>query len=466
MRIFICYFFFSISLCFADSRPNILLIFADDLSWSDLGCYGNDWIQTPNLDRLAKNGMQFTNAYSAAPICSASRAGLLTGKTPSRLGFEFVTKNEPGGQKMATPLKSPPFTLNLSLGEKTIAEQLNDVGYSTAFFGKWHLNQHYKRYLGWSPSHGPSNHGFNVAIDDFGSHPYAYWRNKEARVFDDLKTGEFPKDTLTDQAIEWLQKEHEKPFFCLLSHYYVHDPVHTRMKWLRDQYRNSNNSDLVANYAAMVTTLDHQVGRVLNSLEKSGLLDDTLIVFTSDNGGHPNYQGNAPLRGSKWNLYEGGIRVPLIARWQSHIKSGSQCDTPIISLDLYETFCELANKKTSTATDSRSILPLLKGVPLSNKKLYWHFPYYHPERNFAKSPEKIGVNDGVTSQTRPHSAIRDGQWKLLWFHKDDRVELYDLSKDIAELNDLSETNSKVAEQMATDLKNYLGKVNARMPTQP
>ena len=439
----------------ADERPNILFILADDLSWSDLGSYGNPWFETPHLDRLASQGARFTRAYSAAPICSASRAAILTGKTPARLGFEFVTKPDPGFQTVNAPLRAPRFTLNLPLEETTIAEALNEEGYETAFFGKWHLNQHYQRYLGWSPTHGPKAQGFAVAEEDFGSHPYAYWGDKKKRTFLDLKDGEFVKDGLTERAIRFIKKDHEDPFFLMVSHFYVHDPIHTRVKWLHDHYLDKIPADhprreILAHYGAMVTSLDHYVGQLLDALDKAGLSDSTYVTFTSDNGGHPNYAGNAPLRGSKWNLYEGGIRVPMITRWPDKITAGSTVTEPVSGVELFSTFQSLATTGTKPAGPGEDH--------------YWHFPYYHPEKKFKAAPAEIGINDGVTSQTRPHSAIRRGHWKLIQFYENSNIELYDLTVDPYEQSDLSQSNPEKATELREALNQQLEKAGARLPT--
>lgn len=455
---------------FSEERPNILLILADDLSWADLGSYGHPLHETPNLDQLAGEGIRFTNAYASAPICSASRAALMTGKTTARLGFEFVVKPEPGSQTIPNlPLKSPPFTLNLPLGERTLAEMLGEGGYETAFFGKWHLNQHYLRYLGWSPTHGPKSKGFQTAEEDFGSHPYGYWSSKKHRAFDPaIPAGTFPEDSMVERAIAFLLKERDQPFFLMVSHFFVHDPNNTRVEWLYQRYfdqisENDSRREKKAHYAAMVTTLDHLVGETMDALKKSGKADSTLVVFTSDNGGHPNYAGNAPLRGSKWNLYEGGIRVPMMARWPGQIPAGETCETPVIGYDLFPTFAEVSGQMAEGEIDGRSILPLLKSpiAEFAERPLIWHFPYYHPEKGFAKAPEAIGIDDGETSQTRPHSAIRLGSKILLHFYETGERELYDLEVDRAEQSALQD--SPDAKSMGKMLGDYLGEVNARLP---
>ena len=452
------------------SQPNIVFILADDLSCSDLRCYGNSIHDTPNLDRLAREGIRFTQAYAPAPICSASRAAILTGKTPARLNFEFVTKSEPGGQTLDVPLQSPSFTLDLPLAEVTLGEALARGGYHTGFFGKWHLNRHYRGYLGWSPTHSPLQQGFAEGHSDFGSHPYAYRSDKALRT-QPVVDGEYPNDTLINRAVDFIGRQRKEHFFLYLSQYFVHDPVHSRCEWLIRKYRDRLSADapeIRASYGAMVETLDHLVGRLLKTLEEFGLAENTLVVLMSDNGGHPNYTTNAPLRGSKWNLYEGGIRVPLLARWPGRTPTGAVCEAPVHGCDLLPTFCEVSNAELpATDLDGVSLLPLLKD-PMAKlertQPLVWHFPYYHPEKNFETSLAEIGVGDFVTSQTRPHSAIRSGDWKLLHFNEDDRVELYNLRTDLAEQHDAAASQLDIVARLQSQLADYLTEVSARLPT--
>lgn len=456
-----------------EAGPNILFILADDLGWSDLGCYGHPWHETPHIDQLADEGMRFTRAYASAPICSASRASLLTGKTPARLGFEFVTKDAPGRQQRQERqlLDTPPFTLDLALRETTIAEILSERGNQTAFFGKWHLNSHYGGYLGWSPTHGPRQHGFLTAIEDFGSHPYGN-RNRPEPQERITAAGQFPPDSMTERAIEYLKAKPREPFFLTVSHFYVHTPVESPCTWLLDKYAekvpaDSPNRNKRVQYAAFVETLDHYVGQLLHVLDEAGLRENTLVIFMSDNGGHPEYTANGPLRGSKWNLYEGGIRVPMICRWPRNIVAGTTCSTPVVGYDLLPTFLDLQPAVRSHAPgdiDGVSLTSLFDDPsrPIE-RPLYWHFPYYHPERGFGKSLMDIGVNDFSVSQTRPHSAILWKDLKLLSFDEDDRVELYDLIRDPGEQSDLSRSRPEIAETWKQSLEKYLSRVDARMP---
>ena len=454
----------------AADRPDIVLILADDLGWSDLGCYGNTLHDTPHIDRLAAQGLRLTQAYAPAPICSASRAAILTGKTPARLGFEFVTKNKPGRQELDTPLQSPPFMLNLPLEEITLGDALRSAGYRTGFFGKWHVNRHHEHYLGWSPTHGPLQQGFDDGHATFGAHPYAY-RKQPVLKSRSIANGEYPEDELTNRAIEFLSAAGNEPRFLYLSHYFVHDPIHTRCDWLLRKYRQrlpDDAPDVRAAYGAMVETLNHLVGRILAALDASGRADNTLVILTSDNGGHPNYMSNAPLRGSKWNLYEGGIRVPMIVRWPGRIPRGSVADQVVHGCDLFPTLCRIgAADIDETGLDGIDVGAVWRDpeTPLSRETpLVWHFPYYHPENDFETAPSTVGLGDFATSQTRPHSAIRSGNWKLLTYYEDGRKELYRLSDDLSEGADLSQRHAGVADQLSKELKYYLKDVDARLPT--
>ncbi|TWU16268.1 sulfatase [Allorhodopirellula heiligendammensis] len=449
------------------ASPRIVLILVDDLGWSDLGCYGHPYHRTPHIDALASQGIRFTDAYSPAPICSAARASILTGKAVPRLHFEFVTKSKPGLQKIdaRVPLQSPPITLNLPLAERTIAERLRDEDYLTAFFGKWHVNQHFQgRYLAWDPKFGPQKQGFEVAVEDFGDHPYAWGKQGTPGP---LPEGRFPTDSLIDSAADFLGEPHAQPFFAMVSLYHVHTPVKNRTRWLIEQYndripRDAINRDQRLEYAAFVETLDHHVGTLLSAIDASGKADDTLVVFMSDNGGHPEFCSNAPLRGSKWNLYEGGIRVPLIARWPGKVTPESECHTPVIGYDLLPTFVEIAGGQTNDV-DGESFASLLTSPSAElPRQLVWSFPYYHPETGYAAALDEIGINDFAVSKTRPQAALRRGNYKLLQFYEDERVELYDLDADISEQHDLSRRNPQLAEDLATQLRSTLDRMNARL----
>ncbi len=458
--------------------PNILLVLADDLGWSDTACYEHPWHATPHLDRLAQQGLRFTQAYAPAPICSASRASILTGKTPARLGFEFVTKSQAGKQQLDadTPLAAPAYRLNLPLNETTLAEALAAQGYATAFFGKWHVNAHFGGYLGWSPTHGPQAQGFVTCIEDFGSHPYGWGKQTPPAL---PQPGVFPTDSMIRHACDFIGQPRSQPFLLMVSLFHGHTPVKTRCQWLIDKYEDlvpadsPNRSQRVA-YAAFVELLDHHVGELLEAVDQAGLASNTLVVFTSDNGGHPAYTAGHPLRGSKWNLYEGGIRVPLLVRWPQVVSAGADCHVPAIGYDLLPTLVDVAaggadhtaptQRAPASSLDGHSLLPVLRD-PTSQapRELIWHFPYYHPEQGFAQAAPEIGWDDFAVSQTRPHSAIRRGSWKLLRFEEDLRVELYDLNADPGERHPLQAVHPQLANELAEQLEQRLAAVDARRP---
>lgn len=452
-------------------RPNVVLILADDLSWRDLGVTGNPWHDTPHLDRLAAQGRRFTQAYAAAPICSASRVALLTGRSPARLGFEFVTK--PAGTPLVDgqPWVSPSYPTDLPRVEMTLGELFSEAGYRTGYFGKWHVSQHNGGYLNWSDTHGPRQQGFHAGDQEFGSHPYGD-SGRSAAEMQPFAEGDYGSDALTEKTIAFLRetKAARTPFFLMLSHYYVHTPIRSRARWLVDKYRQRlprDAGEARAVYGAMVETLDHLVGLVLHELDALGLSENTLVVFTSDNGGDPRFASNGPARGSKWNLYDGGIRVPFVVRWPGKVVPGSVDPGPIIGTDLFPTFADLLAQETdkSRPLDGISLLNQWQGGPALARAepLVWHFPFYHPETDFDEALPEIGINDPSVNQTRPHSAIRVGDYKLVHFYETNRSELYDLSTDPGELYDLSQRLPEQTRALQMQLTGYFRRVGARLP---
>lgn len=436
-------------------KPNILIILADDLGWSDLGCYGNSTIATPHLDQLAREGMRFTQAYAAAPICSPSRAALLTGKSPARLHFEFVSKPDGSRPPAGTRLRQPPFPRDLALDELTLAEAI-DPSYRTGYFGKWHLTQNNDRYLGWGNSMGPLQQGFDQGSEDRGSHPYTFTQ-KEKTTFDDMPKGSYPEDQLTRDAISFIESAGNRPFLLYYSMYYVHTPVRTRSAWLIEKYKQRlgpDATDKAIHYAAFVETMDAYIGQLLRALAKNGQAENTVVIFLSDNGGHPSFTSNGPLRGSKWNLYEGGVRVPMIVRWPGSVQPGTTCQVPVTGMDIFPTIHHLSGSRTPLpdSLDGQDLTPLLRnpsGVAWQRSTLYWHFPFYHP----------------AVVDTRPQSSVRVGDFKLLYFYEDDRTELFDLARDPGERQDLSSQMPEKAQELKRILDAKLRKVNARFPTE-
>ena len=432
----------------ADSarKPNIVFVLVDDMGWADVGCFGSKYYATPNIDRLASQGMRFTDAYAACPVCSPTRASIMTGKYPARL---HLTDWIPGeGNSPKHPLLVPQWTQLLPLEEVTIARALKQADYTTASIGKWHLG---------GPAYYPEHHGFdvNVAGTHFG-HPASYFWPYEGKshTVAGLKSGgskgEYLTDRLTDEAEQFIEENKDRPFFLYLPHYGVHVPLQAKPEVVEKyQAKPAVGQQSNATYAAMVESVDDSVGRIQQKLQSLGIADRTLIVFTSDNGGlWPTATSNAPLRAGKGYPYEGGVREPLIVKWPGAVKPGSTCAVPVSSIDFFPTLLEAAGVKSEAKVDGRSLVPLLKqSGTLQRDALYWHYPHYW----------------GGT-RVRPFGAVRAGDWKLIEFYEDMRVELYNLNRDLGETRDLSEqTPGKVAE-LREMLHQWRKSVDAQMPT--
>jgi arylsulfatase A len=380
------------------AKPNVVLILADDLGVNDLGCYGRMDHHTPNLDRLSAQGMRFTSAYCAQPICSPARAALMTGRAPARL---HLTTFLPGRADAASQkLLHPKINQQLPLEEKTLAEHLKAAGYATACVGKWHLG---------GAGFGPKDQGF-----DFVHAGTANTRPSETEG----GKGEYD---LTRQAIRFVEEHRDKPFFLYLPHNTPHIPLGARPE-LVERYKAAFNPT----YAAMMHSMDECVGMVLAKLDELKLADNTVVMFTSDNGGlhvleSPDSPAthNTPYRAGKGFVYEGGLRIPLIVRWPGVVPAGKVSDVPVVQSDWVPTLLQACGVKAEGSFDGVNILPLLRGGELAARPLYWHFPHY--------------TNQG----SRPAGAVREGNWKLVEHYEDGRVELYDLSKDAAEERDVA-----------------------------
>ncbi len=437
--------------------PNIVVVLIDDYGWADTGCYGSTYHRTPHIDRLAARGMRFTDAYAAAPVCSPTRAALMTGKHPARL---HITDWLPGrGNLPAQKLARPIIRQELPLAETTLAETLKQAGYATASIGKWHLG---------GKGFEPEQQGFdlNVTGDHTGT-PLSYFApyQRDGRFMPKLETappGEYLTDRLTSEAEHFIEQNKDKPFFLYLPHYTVHIPLKAKAELIA-KYRalpkpERGQHNLV--YAAMIESMDDSIGRLTRKLEQLGLSDNTIFIFTSDNGGLATPEGpdtpattNAPLRAGKGYLYEGGIRVPLIVTWPKRIKAGSVNRTPVYSADLFATAVELAGLKNATGVDGLSLLPLLTGRgSFKRDTLYWHYPHYSNQ----------SVNGGHLNQ--PGAAIRQGNYKLIEFYQDNHVELYDLQRDLGEQNDLARRRPQHAAQLQQKLAAWRQSVGAQMMT--
>ncbi|MFP6892979.1 MAG: sulfatase [Opitutales bacterium] len=428
--------------------PNILFIMADDLGWMDLACQGNKLVETPNLDRLAKQGMRFTDAYAAAPVCSPTRCAVLTGQAPARIG---LTTHLPG---LFFPKDGRPqpakLTPQLDTGHVTIAERMKDAGYASAFLGKWHI----------APSSGkggkvakevsPTGQGFdlNVGGTSYGGPPSFFSPYRNAELPDGPK-GEYLPDRLVDETIRFTEANKDRPWMAHLWFYTVHWPMQAPEGLLR-KYADRKGPGLNdTRYGAMIEAMDLAIGRLLKALEKMNADKDTLVIFTSDNGGFAGVSDCRPLRESKGHLYEGGIRVPLIVRWPDQIPAGTLCKEPVVSMDFYPTFLDVAGLKAGEkALDGESLLPLLRQTgKLKRKAIYFHYPNYawHMGNRLA-------------------SAVREGKWKMIRNYDDGSLELYDLGKDLSEKRNLAEESPKVAHRLNRKLSQWLKETNAPMPT--
>ena len=426
-------------------RPNIVFFLIDDLGWADVGCFGSKFYRTPNIDKLASQGMRFTDAYAACAVCSPTRASIMTGKYPARL---HLTDWIPGeGNKPGQELLVPKWRMFLPLEEVTIAEALKQVGYTCASIGKWHLG---------NPDYFPQHQGFdvNVAGGDIG-HPAAYFWPYEGKTHTvpGLKAGghegEYLTDRLTDAAEEFIEQNKARPFFLYFPHYAVHRPLEAKAA-LVGKYETaaSQTEQTNAVYAAMIESVDDSVGRILRKLDALGLTENTVVIFMSDNGGlWPQSTSNAPLRAGKGFAYEGGIREPLIIKWPGATPAGSLCSVPVSSIDFFPTLVEIAGAKSSSAVDGRSIVSLLKQRgKVKREALFWHYPHYWNN-----------------SRVRPYGAVRAGDWKLIEHYEDMRVELYNLKEDLSEAHDLAAANPKKVNELRKLLHKWRTAVDAQMP---
>ena len=439
--------------------PNIVLINVDDLGWRDLACQGSVYYKTPNIDRLASHGVRFTNAYAAASNCAPSRACMLTGQYGPRHGVYTVVNSDRGSAKhrKLIPTKNTKFIANDNL---TIADLLKDAGYRSTTIGKWHVSK------------DPIENGFdqNVAGSQIG-HPMAKFGGYHSPFHYvnciSKEAGVYLTDRLTDEAIKFVADKQDKPFFLYLPFYTVHSPLQPKAdkkkQWdaVKGQSGQSN-----ASYAAMIESLDENVGRLLTKLDELKLTEITMVVFTSDNGGVWSTSHQTPLRSGKGSYFEGGIRVPLIVRWPRQIEPGSTCDEPVINIDFMPTFAEVAGAKVPEAkvVDGVSFVPVLRdsNAALKERALFWHFPIYLQATGRNKGKEFSSHDRWF--RTRPGSAIRSGNWKLHEYFEDGRLELYDLATDIGETKNLANAKPEVARRLHQQLKDWRQKTKAPVPT--
>lgn len=427
----------------AAEKPHIVCIMADDLGWKDLHCQGNDVLRTPVLDGLAKEGVRFTNAYAASPVCSPTRAAITTGLAPARL---HITQHGPDGKQFwpADRKVQPPASSNeLSTATTTLAERLKAAGYATGFFGKWHLGD--------TKEFWPKEHGFDVNVGGCGyGGPPTYFDPYRIPTLPPRKEGEYLSDRLADETIAFMRREKEQPMFICLWTYNPHYPFEAPEE-LTAHYKGKEGPGLKNPiYGGQIEATDRAIGRVLKEIDSLGIADNTLVIFNSDNGGWSGATDNRPLRAGKGYMYEGGLRVPLIVRWPGVTEAGVLNDTPVVSMDLTATILDAADVslQKDESLDGESLRPLFNGGELQRDALYFHYPHF-----------------AFHKDNRPASAIRTKQYKLIHHYDDDSVELYDLEKDLSETKDLAAAKPDLARNLKARLQKWLVETKADLPVQ-
>jgi arylsulfatase A-like enzyme len=443
----------ALALCSAASaadRPNVVFILADDLGWTDLAVQGSKYYETPNIDRLASQGLRFTSGYTCGPNCQPTRAALMSGQYGPRTGVYTVGSIDRFDWQ-TRPLRPVDNVTKLAPEIVTVGESMKAAGYATGYFGKWHLGD--------DPEHHPSAQGFDEAIVSAGQH-FDFNTNPKTPY----PKGTYLADFLTEKAIGFIREHKAGPFYLHIAHFGVHSPYQAKDELIakfKPKPGVGGHDD--PTYAAMIASVDESVGRVMATLDELGLAENTLVVFTADNGGVGGYESvgitgkngitnNAPLRGGKGTLYEGGVRVAYMFRWPGQIEAGATTDRPINSVDLYPTLLELTGApKPNQPLDGESYLAVLRGKDKPRSPLYWHFPGY------------LGASQNQW-RTTPVSTIRDGDWKLMEFLEDGHTELYNLRNDLSEKNNLVATDPDRAAALRAKLAKWRDSVGAKLPT--
>lgn len=434
------------------ARPNIIFVLADDLGWTDTGTYGSRYYETPNIDRLASQGLKLTR-YHNCQNCQPTRAALMTGQYGARTGVYTVGGIDRFDWK-SRPLRPVDNAENLPLSKITIAQQLKGAGYATAMFGKWHLGQ--------QGDHHPSRRGFDEAIVTMGRHFDFVTQPKV-----DIPAGSYLADWLTDRAVDFIQRHRSEPFFLYLPHFGVHSPFQAKPELIaRFKDKPPVGGHQNPTYAAMIASVDESIGRLMNLLDELKLADNTVLIFSSDNGGVGGYvregikqagdvTDNAPLRSGKGSLYEGGVRDPFLVRWPGVVLPGGTCDVPAIHVDLFPTLLDIAGvtPPKDQPLDGESLVPLFRNAQATLKRdaIYQHFPGY------------LGAGAG-SWRTTPVGTIQVGDWKLMEFFEDGRLELYNLREDVGETKNLAREQPDKVKELHVKLVAWRTEINAPMPT--
>ena len=443
-------------------KLNFILINIDDLGWRDLTCYGSQYYETPNIDRLAAQGAKFTSAYASCSVCSPTRASIMTGRYPARIGVtDWIHHLDKRGKQAfeenqnptvyvegkRKQLLCPPNPYWMELDEVTIAEVLKSAGYTTCHIGKWHLG-----YEPWFPD----KQGFDINIGggEIGQPPTyfdPYYQNEQRPSIPALsarKEGEYLTDRESAETVRFLKEYGDKPFFLHMCHYTVHTPLQAKQEVVAKYESKKKTNQTNATYAAMIESMDKAVGKMMSTLDELGLSERTVVIFTSDNGGLQDHStDNAPLRAGKGYPYEGGIRVPLIIRWPGVIQAGIECDVPVTSVDFFPTICEMAglDLPPDRIIDGESLSPLLKQAnALRRESIFWHFPHYR-------------------GRIVPYSIIRKNDWKLIKRYEGKPFELFYVKEDLSEEDELSGLMPGKVKELDTELNAWLKDTGAKLP---
>lgn len=430
-------------------KPNIIIIMVDDMGWRDVGFMGSEYYETPNIDNLARKGMVFTDAYAAAANCAPSRASLMSGQWTPRHGIYTVGSSERGASKNR---KLVPIENNEYISEENllIPDVLGKAGYITCHAGKWHL------------SDDPLKNGFDVNIGgNHAGNPGSYYPPYKNVPLDAPNDDKYLTDLIMDKTLDFVKNTEGRPFFLYYSPYAVHTPIQP-VQSLMKRYKNRPawNGQNNPKYATMIENLDGQIGRLIALLKEMGKFDNTLILFSSDNGGVYNVTKQKPLRAGKGSYYEGGIREPMFAYWKGKIEGGTKTDYPVTNLDFYPTVLEVAGipKPEKKVLDGQSLVRLFKVGDIQRERpLFWHFPIYLADGNTECQDELF--------RTRPGSAIRLGDWKLIQYFENNDIELYNLKKDISEKNNLFNSNPQKTKKLLAKLQKWRKQNNAPVPSE-
>ena len=432
-------------------KPNIVLIVADDLGWSDLSYMGSEYYETPNIDKLSKSGMTFYNGYASSANCAPSRATMLSGKYHTEHGIYTVRNSDRGSRKTRKIIPIETKT-TLDLDFFVIPEMLKEMGYTNGHFGKWHLGD-----VGFHPEQ--SGFDVNIGGNKHGG-PGGYFAPYPNPELENEPKGEYLTDRIGDEVVKFIDINKENNFFAYVPFFSVHTPIQSKPDYQK-KYSNKDSNEYHnrADYAGMIQSLDENIGKIMDKIEALNLSENTLIIFTSDNGGIRAISNQYPLRAGKGSYYEGGIKVPMIFSWKGKIEAKTESYERVSNLDFYPTIKKLVGYNESIDLDGEDLTPIFKGEKLKKRELYFHFPVY-------LEPYRVQLDSGTDPlfRTRPGTVIIKDNWKLHHYYEDNKFELYDLEKDVSESENLSEINKEKKNELLIDLNNWRKTNNAPIPS--